>query len=79
MQYSFILHRTARQRNLEAETFNYKVVAQKLENFCIHRQSITLLRYKFLTHKQKEDQSFDKFMTQLKFFFSGCEFGELKN
>ena len=37
-----------------------------------------LLRYKFLTYKQKEGQSFDEFMAQLKKLSSGCEFGELK-
>ena len=38
-----------------------------------------MLRYKFLTYKQKEGQSFDEFMTQLKNLSSDCEFGELKN
>ena len=38
-----------------------------------------MLRYKFLTYKQKEGQSFDEFMTQLKRLSSDCEFGELKN
>ena len=38
-----------------------------------------MLRYKFLTYKEKEGQSFDEFMTQLKKLSSGCEFGELKN
>ena len=38
-----------------------------------------MLRYKFLTYKQKEGQSFDESMTQLKKLSSDCEFGELKN
>ena len=63
----------------EEENFDYIVIAQKFENFCIPRQNITLLRYKFLTYKQKEGQSFDKFMTQLKKLSSDSEFGELKH
>ena len=63
----------------EEENFDYNAIVQKFENFCIPRQNITLLRYKFLTYKQKEGQSFDKFMTQLKRLSSDCEFGELKN
>ena len=63
----------------EEENFDYNVIVQKFENFCIPRQNITLLRYTFLTYKQKEDQSFDEFMTQLKKLSSDCAFGELKN
>ena len=48
-------------------------------HFCIPGQNITLLRYKFLTYKQKQDQSIDEFMTQLKKLSSDCEFGKLKN
>ena len=35
------------------ENFDYNVIVQKFENFCIPRENITLLRYKFLTYKQK--------------------------
>ena len=63
----------------EEENFDHNVIVQKFENFCIPRQNITLLRYKFLTYKQDEGQSFDEFMTQLKRLSSDCEFGELKN
>ena len=63
----------------EEENFDYNVILQKFENFCIPRQNITLLRYKFLTYKQKEGQSFDEFMTQLKKLSRDCEFGERKN
>ena len=62
----------------EEENFDYSVIVQKFENFFIPRQNITMLRYKFLTCKQKEGQRFDKFMTQLKRLSSDCEFGELK-
>ena len=37
-----------------------------------------MLRYKFLTYKQKEGQSFDEFMTELK-NYPMTRFGELKN
>ena len=63
----------------EEENFDHNVIVQKFEKFCIPRQNITLLRYKFLTYKQDEGQSFDEFMTQLKRLSSDCEFGELKN
>ena len=46
-----------------------------LDAICV--SSLALLRYKFLTHKQKEGQNFDEFMSQLKKLFSICEFGEL--
>ena len=44
------------------------IIVQKIENF-----SFLLLRYKFLSYKQKECQSFDEFMTQLKELSRGCE------
>ena len=39
---------------------------------------ISPVRCKFLTYKQREGQSFDEFMTDLKKLYSDCEFGELK-
>ena len=62
----------------EGESFDYNVIVQKFKNFGIPRQNITLLKYKFLTYKQKEGQSFDKFMTQLKKLPSDWKFRELK-
>ena len=50
----------------EEKSFDYNVMVQKFENFCIRRQNITLLWYKSLTYKQKEGQSFGKFTNQLK-------------
>ena len=35
-------------------------------SFRFLEKNLALLRYKFLTYKQKEGQSFDEFMTQLK-------------
>ena len=49
----------------ERESFDYNDIVEKFEHFCIPRQNITLLRYKFLTYKQKESQRSDEFMTQL--------------
>ena len=63
----------------DKESFYYNDIVPKFENFFVPRQNIALLRYKFLTYKQKEGQRFDKFMSQLKKTFSDCEFGELKN
>ena len=63
----------------EGESFDYNVIVQKFENVCIPRQNEKLLRYKFLTYKQKKGQSFNEFITQLKKFSNDCEFGELKN
>ena len=63
----------------EAKNFDYNVIVRKFEIFWIPRQNITLLRYKFLTYKQKGGQRFDEFMTQFKKFSSDFECGELKN
>ena len=63
----------------EGESFDYNVIVQKFENVCIPRQNETLLRYKFLTYKQKKGQSFNEFITQLKKLSNDCEFGELKS
>ena len=56
---------------------NYSVILQKFENFYIPRQNITLLRSKSLTYKQKEGQSFDEFMNQLKTLSSNCKFEDI--
>ena len=61
------------------KTLTAMILYRKIENVCIPRQNILLLRYKFFICKQREAQSFNEFMAQLKKSSSDCEFGELKN
>ena len=63
----------------EEESFDYNVVVQNFQSFYISRENITLLRYKFLTFKQKQVQCFDEFITQFKKLPTNCERGELRN
>ena len=50
------------------ESFDYNVIVLKFKNFCITRQNTAFLKHEFLTYKQKEGQSLDEFMTQLKIY-----------
>ena len=68
-------------------TFNFEndedkmtlsTIITKFNEYCTPRKNLTYLRHKFFTYRQKEGQSFDDFVTQLKKLASNCEFSTLK-
>ena len=52
-------------------------ILAKLEEYCLSRKNITYLRYKFFSYRQREGQSFDHYVTELKKLSSECELGTL--
>ena len=56
----------------------YSKIIERVEAYCIPRKNLTLLRFKFFTHRQ-EEQLFDEFVTQLKKLSNDCEFGALRD
>ena len=68
-------------------TFNFKngedqitlsVIITKFDKYCTARKTLNYLRHKFFTYRQKEGQSCDDFVTQLKKLASNCKFSTLK-
>ena len=54
------------------------IIITKFDEYCTPRKKLTYLRHKLFTYRQKEGQSFDYFVTQLKKLASNCEFSTLK-
>ena len=54
-------------------------VVKKFKEYCNPRKNVTILRYKFFTCKQLENQTFDDFVTKLKVLAQDCEFGNLRD
>ena len=52
-------------------------ILAKFEEYCLPRKNITYLCYKFFSYRQREGQSFDHFVTELKKLSSECELGTL--
>ena len=65
--------------NTEEDKLKLDVVLQKFDTYCEPRKNTTMMRYKFLTHKQSMGQSFGDFVIELKKLSEDCEFGDLKN
>ena len=49
-------------------------VLEKFSEYCNPRKNITILRHKFFTYRQYEEQNFHNFVTELKKLSSECEF-----
>lgn len=54
----------------------YDLILGKLEEFCNRRNNIVMERFEFLRTCQKEDESFDDFLSNLKLKISSCEYGD---
>ena len=54
-------------------------ILEKFDEYCSPRKNLTFLRYIFFTYRQKEGESFDDFVTQLKKLSADREFGEFKD
>jgi hypothetical protein len=55
-----------------------KIVIQMFQDYCSPRKNITYMRHKFFTCKQRDGQSFDVFVTELKKRSAECEFETLR-
>ena len=58
---------------------DYDILITKFEEYCIPRKKLALLRYKFLTSRQNEAETFDNFVNKLKTLSHECELKELRN
>jgi hypothetical protein len=61
----------------ETDKLKLKVVSEKLSTYYNPRKNITILRHQFFTYSQREGQSFNDFVIELKKLASECEFGTL--
>ena len=52
-------------------------VLEKFSEYCNPRKNITILRHKFFTYRQHEEQNFHDFVTDLKKLSSECQFETL--
>ena len=50
----------------DGEKMKFKVVVQKFQDYCSPKKDITFMQHKFFTCKQRDGQSFDEFVTNLK-------------
>jgi hypothetical protein len=63
---------------VEGEEMKFKVVVQMFQDYCSPRKNIRFMRHKFFTCKQRDGQSFDEFVTELKKRSAECEFEALR-
>ncbi len=61
------------------DNMKFNIIIEKFDEYCSPRKNITFQRHNFFTCHQKEGQSFDQFVTELKKLSQECEFGELCN
>ena len=59
------------------DKMKFTKIIEKMDEFCTRRKNITFSRYKFFTCRQREGESFDDFVTNLKKLSQDCEFGTL--
>ena len=57
----------------------YNTVIKQFEEYFIPHKNESLESYKFFSRKQKENESFDVYLTELRKLASECCFGELKD
>ena len=63
----------------EGDELKFEVVVQMFQNYCSPGKNITFMRHKFFTCKQRDGQSFDEFVTELKKRSAECEFETLRD
>ena len=52
-------------------------ILDMFEEYCLPRKNVTCLHYKIFSYCQREGQSFDHFVTELRKLSSECELGTL--
>ena len=63
----------------DGDELKFKTVVENFDEYCQPRRSITFLRHKFFTRKQKSSETFDYFITELEKLSADCEFGLLRD
>lgn len=70
-------------KNFTFENFNdknnFEKVLKKLENYFIPKKNLTVERFNFNAVVQREGESFNNFLLELKTKAASCEFGELND
>ena len=59
----------------DAQKMNYDVVINKFDEYFKPKKNVTIQRFKFLTARQDDDESFDNFVTRVRRLSEECEFG----
>ena len=62
---------------IDHDKMKFTKIMEKMDEFRIPHKNITISRYKFFTCHQREGESFDDFVTNLKKLSQACEFGTL--
>lgn len=57
-----------------AERAQYALVTKAFEDFCSQRKNTVYERYNFYQRNQKEGESFDAFLMDIKILVKSCEF-----
>ncbi|UYV65657.1 hypothetical protein LAZ67_3004985, partial [Cordylochernes scorpioides] len=63
----------------EDEAENFDLVINKFDDFCEPKKNVIFERFKFFSATQKDGESIDSFITELKGLSTSCEFESQKN
>uniref|UniRef100_A0A8C4RHI8 Gypsy retrotransposon integrase-like protein 1 n=1 Tax=Erpetoichthys calabaricus TaxID=27687 RepID=A0A8C4RHI8_ERPCA len=61
----------------QGEHMKLDVILDKFERYCIPKRNVTFERHKFFTCIQKQGETIDQYVTELRTRSKTCEFGEL--
>lgn len=62
-----------------AQKENYDAVLQSFEDFCKPKKNVVFERFMFISRSQKEGESFDAFLMDIKQLASSCEFNAMES
>jgi hypothetical protein len=63
----------------EAQTDKIDVVFEKFDKYCEPRRNTIMQRYKFNTRVQRDNETADQYVTELKLLAKNCSFGSLED
>ncbi|CAB3978506.1 Hypothetical predicted protein [Paramuricea clavata] len=63
----------------EAQTDKIDVLFAKFDEYCEPRRNTIMERYKFNTRVQRDDETADQYVTELKLLAKNCNFGSLED
>ena len=63
----------------KTEIDKIEVLFAKFDEYCEPRKNIIMERYKFNTRVQRNDETADQYVTELKLLAKNCEFGILES
>ena len=62
-----------------AEVVTVKILFQMFEQYCKPRKNLIVERHRFLTRNQKQPETIDQYVTELKTLATSCEWGDIKD